>query len=303
MRAASLAVLLLFLFTACGGPAPEGGEEKAAPERGAAGEAPQATAPPAGQADQIRAAYKSEGIPYNPDDKAWEAVPAKRIPLSPQGITPPNGGGTVTEVSVRAAHDGENLAILLEWKDESANREVGVSTFRDAAAVGFPAVETDVLPSPFMGDPDHPVNIWQWTADFDANSRGMSGFDEQYPHVEGVWIFPQDPGVTRQVRGWRGTQPVMEYTAKGFGTLTRHDSQGVYGVSKYENGIWRVVLRRQLTTGIPEDVLFRPGATTHVVFAVWDGTHKEVNGKKSVTMNWLPFGLEPTIVAAAKGAR
>lgn len=292
MRAASLAVLFLFLFTACGGPATEDAGEQAAPEQPAAESAP-------GMSNQIRAAYRSEGIPYDPDDKAWKEIPAARIPLSPQGITPPNGGGSVAELGVRAAHDGENLAILLEWKDKNADREVGVATFRDAAAVGFPAVETDMLPSPFMGDEGHPVNIWQWTADFDANARGMSGFDERYPHTEGVWIFPQDPGVTRQVRAWRGTEPVMEFSAKGFGTLQRHDSQSVYGLSQHGDGTWRVVLRRQLSTGIPEDTLFRPGSATHIVLAVWNGSMNEVNGKKSLTMNWLPFELEPTMVAAA----
>ncbi len=295
MKSASLAVLLLFLLTACGGPATEDTGEQAAPEQPAAESAP-------AMSNQIRAAYRSEGIPYDPDDKAWKEIPTARIPLSPQGIIPPSGGGSIAEVGVRAVHDGEKLAILLEWNDESADREVGVDTFRDAAAVAFPAVETDMLPSPFMGDEEHPVNIWQWTADFDANARGMSGFDERYPHTEGVWIFPQDSGVTRQVRGWRGTEPVMEFTAKGFGTLERHDSQAVYGLSKHEGGVWRVVLRRQLTTGIPEDTLFRPGAATHIVLAVWNGSMKEVNGKKAVTMNWLPFELQPTMVADAREA-
>ena len=230
---------------------------------------------------------------------AWSKIPATKVPLSPQAITPPNGGGTVAEIIVRAAHNGEDLVLLLEWADDTADREVGVSTFRDAVAVGFPAAETKQLPSPFMGDPEHPVNIWQWTADFDANARGQSGFAERYPHTEGVWIFPQDPGITRQVRYWRGTEPVIELSAKGFGTLERHASQAVFGTSRHEDGRWRVVLRRQLSTGNPEDTLFRAGSTSNIVLAVWDGTMMQVNGKKSVTMNWLPLELEPTLERTA----
>jgi hypothetical protein len=169
---------------------------------------------------------------------------------------------------------------------------VGVNTFRDAAAIGFPVGRPDVPPSPFMGDEAHPVVIWQWAADFDADAEGKSRFGERYPHAEGVWIFPQDLAVRRRVRGWRGADPVIEYIAKGFGTLTPRMEATVEGVSDYKRGQWSVVLRRRLETSNAEDPVFKPGGMTSLILAVWNGEKEEVNGRKSVTYQWIPAKLD-----------
>jgi hypothetical protein len=246
----------------------------------------------------VEAVYRSGPIPFTPDDAAWKDAPERQIALMPQIIAPPHGGGSVQMLSVRSMHNGGWVAFRLEWADPTANREVGVNAFRDAAAVGFPTRETEILPAPFMGDEQHTLNIWQWTADFDANAQGKGGFDQRYPHTEGVWYFAPDYEVQREVRAWRGTEPVIEYIAQGFGTLTLKDSQNVRGLGRHADGRWRVVLRRELATGNPEDTLFRPGGSTHVVFAVWNGDKNEVNGKKNVTFNWTPFTLQPSFSAS-----
>lgn len=254
---------------------------------------------PAGsdEASGIRAIYAPDGVPFSPAAQEWQAALVHKVTLSPQIILPPNGGGSVQSVTVRALHDTRYLALRLEWADATANQEVGVNRFRDSIAVGFPTRQSERLPSPFMGDAKAPVNIWQWTADFDANSRGYGGFADNYPHTEGVWYFPQDYEVTREVRAWRGTEPVIELVATGWGTLERKVIQNVLGVSMYRDGHWYVVLRRQLATGNPEDTLFRPGETTQVIIAVWDGENEDVNGKKSITMMWTPLTLDATTVA------
>ncbi len=248
----------------------------------------------------IQAAYVAEGVPIQAKDSRWKQATPFPLALMAQQMLPPLGGGGVSSVSVRALHDGEWLALRLEWEDATANREVGVHTFRDALAIGFPTRQSELLPSPFMGDPEHPVNIWQWTADFDANAQGQGGFASRYPHTEGVWYFPQDYGISRDVRAWRGAEPVIELVATGFGTLERKVSQNVLGTSRHHQGRWRIVLRRRLATGNPEDTRFRPGEKTHLILAVWDGARGEVNGRKSVTMMWTPIVLGSTAVAGKK---
>jgi hypothetical protein len=215
-------------------------------------------------------------------------------------MLPPYGGGSVAELSVRAAHDGERISFRFEWADASENRDVGVNRFRDAVSIGFPSREFEMLPSPFMGDAEHPVNIWQWTADFDANAHGHGAFSERYPHTEGVWYFPHDYAVTRQVSAWRGGEPVIELSATGFGTLERKVSQNVFGRGVHRDGRWRVALVREMSTGNPDDTLFRAGERTFAIYAVWDGERREVNGKKSVTMMWVPLELAPTFASAAE---
>ncbi len=243
----------------------------------------------------IRAIHSAQGVPVAPNSEAWIEAPEHDIALMRQMIVPPTGGGSITSVKVRAVHDGQTLAFRFAWTDASTDDNVGVDQFRDAIAIGFPVRGSASLPSPFMGDADNPINIWQWTADFDANARGHGGFAAHYPHTEGVWYFPQDYEVTRHVLAWRGTEPVMELVSRGWGTVERKVSQNVQGISDYADGRWQVVLRRRLATGNPGDTHFRPGEQTYAIIAIWNGMEREVNGKKNVTMTWIPVFVEPTI--------
>jgi hypothetical protein len=253
-----------------------------------------------GESSEVRVVFLRDGVYTSPADPAWLAIPEATFDLQAQQITAPVGGGSVSKVSVRATHDGEELAVRLEWADPSVDRGVGVDTFRDAAAIGFPVGSPEVAPSPFMGDEKNPVVIWQWAADFDANAEGKSRFGERYPHSEGVWIFPQDLAVRRQVRGWRGSDPVIEYIARGFGTLTPRTGRSVEGTSDYRRGRWSVVFRRDLTTGKAEDASFVPGEATSLILAVWNGAKDEVNGRKAVTYAWIPARLDSIGPATAK---
>lgn len=248
-----------------------------------------------------QAAYRAEGVPAAPDDAAWEQAPAFELALQPQVIQPPVGGGSVQSLSVQALHDGEWLALRLSWADPVADREVGVDAFRDAVAVGFPTTEGERLPSPFMGDEQETVDIWQWNADLAADRKGEDEFAERYPHTEGVWHFPQDESVSKQVKTWRGTSPAVELTAAGFGTLERKGSQDVEAQSLREGDRWQVVLRRKLESDAG-DTVFRPGEITHLIAAVWNGAEDEVNGRKSVTLAWTDVVLEPVETAESAAA-
>jgi hypothetical protein len=241
-----------------------------------------------------------DGVMSSPTDDLWNEIPETTYALQAQIITAPNGGGSISKVSVRSVHDGDEIAFRLQWFDPSPDRGVGVDTFRDAAAIGFPVGRPNVAPSPFMGDEDHPVVIWQWAADFDADAEGRSRFSERYPHAEGVWIFPQDLSVRRKVRGWRGADPVIEYLAKGFGTLTLRMGTTVEGVSDYKRGQWSVVLRRKLETSNAEDPVFIPGGAASLILAIWNGDKKEVNGRKAVTYQWIPAKLDNVGTPTAK---
>lgn len=269
MRASSLAIAILFLV-------------------------PYAVAAQATGPAEVRVVFVRDGVFTSPIDSAWNNTPETVHALQAQLINPPHGGGAVSSVSVRATHDGEELAIRLQWDDPTPDRGVGVNTFRDAAAIGFPVGRPTVAPSPFMGDPEHPVVIWQWAADFDANAEGKSRFGHRYPHSEGVWIFPQDLSVRRKVRGWRGAEPVIEYIARGFGTLTPRIDASTEGSSDYTNGRWSVVLRRQLTTSREVDPVFIPGEASSLILAIWNGSTEEVNGRKSVTYQWIPAIFDGT---------
>lgn len=64
--------------------------------------------------------------------------------------------GDTPEVSIRAAHDGANVYVRLEWaKDAPSNGE-----FHDAAAMLTPA--SGDAPARTMGSADAPVQLWLW---------------------------------------------------------------------------------------------------------------------------------------------
>lgn len=71
--------------------------------------------------------------------------------------------GKVRAISVRAAHDGERVAVQMEWNDDAKNTEFADRKFPDAAAVVFPTSADAPLVT--FGAADAPVNAWYWRAD------------------------------------------------------------------------------------------------------------------------------------------
>ncbi len=226
--------------------------------------------------------------PNNPHDAVWKGAKATDVTLLGQMIIPPTGGGAITEAQVKAVHDGEWLSIRLSWKDKTPDRAVGVDTFRDAAAIGFPM--SDQATSPFMGDKKNPVAIWQWSANHQANNDGQSEFAEMYPKVDGVWYADHDAAMSVRVHRWRGVEPIEHFVAHGFGTLTPTPDDTLTGGGTWDDGTWTVVFHRKLSSSaLPA---FVAGDASQFIVALWDGESEEVNGRKSVTMAWTPIKLE-----------
>jgi len=77
--------------------------------------------------------------------------------------------GKVRAVSVRAAHDGERVAFLLEWADDTQNTEFAERTFPDAAAMLFPGNGAAAIGT--LGSADAAVNEWYWRADLETGEN------------------------------------------------------------------------------------------------------------------------------------
>jgi hypothetical protein len=63
--------------------------------------------------EEVRVVFVRDGVFTSPTDEAWEAIPEATYDLQAQLIAAPVGGGSVSKISVRATHDGEEVAILL----------------------------------------------------------------------------------------------------------------------------------------------------------------------------------------------
>jgi mono/diheme cytochrome c family protein len=258
-------------------------------------------------------ARKVAALPDHPDSSLWnqaEPVNLHLMPLWWRAERP-------EELTVRALHDGKEVALLLTWLDTSFDSTaIRVQDFRDAAAV-----ELSLTPEPpffAMGAKGQFVNIWMWKSERQADLEpAFQELDKVYPNI-GIDSYPnamrsalEQPtrgALTLQsdptyVTGWGAGNIVSDPTrrsaaedlrAQGFGTLTARPeaggaltARGVYGTDSY-----RVIFRRALKLDGPDAVRLQPGESVPVAFAVWNGSAGDRDGKKSVTI-WQELKLAP----------
>jgi len=198
------------------------------------------------------------------------------------------------------------IYVELSWRDGTRNTSPRRQTvFTDAAALQFPII-SGVLPNPFMGDPQRPVNIWQWKASWQDELAQARDLRAAYPAMAVDYYydtkFLKDERARRTFNAGaaagnllsltRRHSAVEDLVAWGFGTLTTQPQQDVIGFGSWRQGRWTVLLARPLRTADEGDVRLRPGETVHVNFAVWDGGNQDRNGQKNVTLNWWPLRLQ-----------
>ena len=129
----------------------------------------------------IQAVKVSGNIPTNPTDPFWSQYgPLKNkqvtIDMDPQMITNPMWPNPSTKwVNVKAATNGKEIAIRLEWTDSSRNDVLIQSQqYKDQAAIMFPVNQSGEEPPFTMGGDGEQVNIWQWKATWDKEGAGTS---------------------------------------------------------------------------------------------------------------------------------
>ena len=208
-------------------------------------------------------AKRLEGdIPDEPDDPVWGEIELSEYPLVGQVIQDPRlFTPTVTAVRVQAVYNEEAVALRLVWDDPTETEpDPEFEVFEDAVAVQFPVEITKGPKRPYfvMGDSELPVNLWRW-------GSGESGIIEQNA---------------------RGTDRIEDQSSS---------SRQLEGTVKYQNGQYRLVFRRSLTTADEGlDVQFKSGEFISMAFFVWDGFNGET-GKEMALSTWYYLLLEPPV--------
>jgi hypothetical protein len=253
---------------------------------------------------QITAARVNE-LPVHPDSGIWRLAAPINLHLMPLWWR----SDRPEEVTVRAVHDGKELAILMVWTDATHDHTaMRPQDFRDASAIQF-SLNPD---PPFfaMGEKGNFVNIWMWKSERQADLEpAFQDLEKVYPNL-GIDSYPN---LTRSpveqpyrqaltlesdktfVTGWgagnivsdpQRKSPAEDLNAQGFGTLRARppmdqkvDAKGVYLADSY-----RVMFRRSLEPTGKNSVALNPGTTVAVAFAVWNGSAGDRDGKKSVTI-------------------
>ncbi|MEK7880181.1 MAG: ethylbenzene dehydrogenase-related protein, partial [candidate division NC10 bacterium] len=219
-------------------------------------------------------------VPDHPDDGTWRLAQPVNLHLMPLWWRTDRP----EELTVRALHDGRELALLLVWSDASHDHTaMRPQDFRDAVAVQFSP--TPDPPFFAMGQKGQLVNIWMWKSERQADiEMPFHDLETLYPNL-GIDSYPNllvspveqptrhaltlrsDPTF---VTGWGAgnivsdplrLSPAEDLTAQGFGTLRarpRH-AQAVGARGVYGTGTYRVMFRRDLVRLGEGTVTFKPG--------------------------------------------
>ena len=214
----------------------------------------------------IQVVNRDASLPVDPYDPFWDSGPvAVKVELGPQMITNPKWPNPSTKrVTVRAVKNNNDIAIMLEWDDQTKSSNFDHSAlYVDRAAVMFPVTANKESPSITMGEPGKPVNIWQWKAI--GGERGQ-------------------PGVKDNSNSKLAYQTLEDLNAEGYSTLTDQNQQDVKGGAVWKNNKWRLVFTRSLSNSNANDVQFKKSVL--MATAVWNGSNKELNGQKGIA-GWL----------------
>ncbi len=220
-------------------------------------------------------------------------------------------------VEVKAAHDGKKIAFHLSWKDitkDSSNVEI--QSFSDGAAIQF--IQGKDIPSFAMGSAENSVTIWNWKAAWQEDLKERKDIETAYPHTAVDWYEAQknykkgtpiemaetstrfhDPNF---ITGWGAGNPLSDperksagetASAAGIGSLTtqkKSDNRiNIKGV--WKDGQWSAVFVRELKAIDRKDIGFSTGGSVSVAFAAWDGSKRDRNGQKMVSI-WNEVTLE-----------
>ena len=253
-----------------------------------------------------------DAIPDHPDAHVWHTTPPVNLHLMPLWWR----DSRPEELTVRALHDGKEIAFLLVWNDLTHDHTaMRPQDYRDAAAVQFSL--KDDPPFFAMGEAGRFVNIWMWKSERQADLEvAFQDLDQIYPNI-GIDSYPnltksplEQP--TRRaltlesdrtfVTGWGAGNIVSDphlarnaedLKAQGFGTLRARPriDQSVSAEGVYRMNAYRLVFRRALKPKGENAAELKVGKTVPVAFAVWDGSAGDRNGKKSVTI-WQDLVIE-----------
>ena len=200
----------------------------------------------------ISVGYTDLAIPLDDTDEFWAGIAGVTVHLWPQNARVPYGTEE-RDIVVRGVYNDREIGFLMEFEDETENRDGPTS--RDACAV-------------FLGPASSPAtaqmmahgatgNIWHWAGDLDAEAR-RTGADS--------------------------THAVLELFTTGPGTQTPLELQTVAARGEHRNGKWFVVVKRSLESRQPDAVDLVPGADLIVSFGVWDGSKAEALARKSISI-------------------
>jgi Ethylbenzene dehydrogenase len=248
--------------------------------------------------------------PAEIESDVWSHAPATLIKTTPLWWR----DDADCDLRMQAVHDGKRIAFRLSWTDKTPDlHSARTEAFKDMAAMEL--YRGSAEPFLGMGAATQPVDLWVWDAD---RKTALETTEEQYPNAV-VDIYPfteansgtaefsrpsarlakQNPlvlaakAVGNQVTPEARPSGGSSLAAAGPGSVTFRlpANQAVTAVGEWRDDRWTCVLSRELESSEPGGIALLAGDRLSVAFAIWDGSHRDRNGQKIVSI-WQDLELE-----------
>jgi DMSO reductase family type II enzyme heme b subunit len=252
--------------------------------------------PPAGissGADIIAKPALAGGMLLNPIHPGWLGVEPVSLRVNPLQVR----HDELSHVEVRAIVSGNQIAICLEWEDSTFDLlENSAGLHPDGLAVMFglenspSAVQVSTVASE---SDDVNINEWRWGAD---GQYGCVGGDASVSQIDRNLLTkapflllrpPVDDAAYGGYWNWNDAERCNIVESNGM-TPQQMESQGATASAAWIDGVWRLVIARELQTVDTSDVQFEIGKRIPISIAVWNGAEGEEIGAMSVSSwHWL----------------
>jgi DMSO reductase family type II enzyme heme b subunit len=196
-------------------------------------------------------------LPEGPDDEIWNSVPFGQYPMAGQIIIDPRMfTPKIDTVQMKALYNQDEIAFLLIWHDPSELTDEG--SFKDAIALQLPQNSGGQKPYFLNGDPENPTYLLHWNA---ANEGSITEVN---------------------ATGMKKMKP------------QKKENQNAKGAVVYDNGEYRLQIKRSLKTDDKKDTQFESGKFVPVAFSAWEGSNEETGTLRSISA-WYLIILEQQI--------
>ena len=233
---------------------------------------------PTSTSEVVLVAQRSEGdLPVDPAAPFWKQLPALDVPMVGQVVvTPRMPIPSIDLVSVRAVYNDLEVAFHFTWNDRYKNAAVPAEEhwvpeleqpdafvtareiwrrrkqgLRDRLQIQFPLKLPDGPEKPFfhLGSAGAPVYLWTWNADWNEQPEANGGRVAEERNAKGHRSEPK-------------SQP--------------EESQTLVGRAVFEDGQWRLVLKRPRSTLDPKlDTRFETDRLIPFSLQAWEGGNGE----------------------------
>ncbi len=260
----------------------------------------------------VRAGRVEGDLPASVDDAGWDLAERYYVPLVGQVIVRPRWfSPTVDGVWVQALHNGSELALRLVWHDPSESPDPQWDEWQSKVLALMAPADSPADASPDTAaagaSEQGPLSGSQAdTTAVAAASPGASYPDAlavQFPRsipdgMERPYFLMGDDRDPVYLWRWESGQQASELLARG---LARYEPLGgsqpgaLVAEAVFDQGEWRLMLRRTLDAGGIEDRLgFEPGRAIPMALFAWDGSNGETGAQGAIGSWYFLYLDQPT---------